>query len=194
MSSGIRNQGTRGLSATGAVKTLRTCAVPGSMETPLRPTITGINRTTRSVTTRATIPAALFAIVPNAVQAIAHVCRAWVTKPNCGCASAFTVTGSNAAIGEHEHRRSEAEPEESIRKYRAFHADQNGIHLARRQGVRHEDKDIEAACRVQQFAERRHLQNVGSHRASDGCNEEKHSRQIAEDASAFQHCERELES
>ena len=42
----------------------------------------GINRTTSSATARATRPAALFAIVPNEAQAMAHVCRARVVKPN----------------------------------------------------------------------------------------------------------------
>src|SRR6185503_12475466 len=82
MSSGISTQGNRGLSATGAVRTVRTCAVLGSTETPLRAMTAGANRTTSIATARATRPAALFTIVPNEVPAMAHVCRAWVAKPN----------------------------------------------------------------------------------------------------------------
>src|SRR6476469_7257912 len=82
MSSGISTQGSRGLSATGAVRTVKTYAVLGSSGTPLRAMSAGANRTTSIATARATRPAALFAIVPNAVAAMAHVWRAWVAKPN----------------------------------------------------------------------------------------------------------------
>src|SRR5262245_34507601 len=82
MSSGISTQGSRGLSATGAVSSVRTCAVLGSSETPLIAMIAGANRTASIATARATRPAGLHAIGPNAVPAMAQVCRAWVAKPN----------------------------------------------------------------------------------------------------------------
>src|SRR6266545_1556370 len=195
MSSGSSTQGSRGLSATGAVKTVRTCAVPGSSGTPLRPTIAGINRTTSIVTARATIPAAPFAIVPNEAAAMAHVCRAWVAKPNCGWISAFTVTGSKAVIEEQEYGRREAEPQESIREYRAVQSDQNGVLFERCQCVLHEDSDVEAASGIHQLAEGRHMQNVGKQGTPDSSrDEEKHSAQVTEDGSAFQQGHRELDS
>ncbi len=82
MSSGISTQGSRGLSATGAVSLDRTCAVVGSSDTPLSFTSTGTNRTRSIATAGRTRPAGLFAIVQNDVQAMAPVCRACVAKPN----------------------------------------------------------------------------------------------------------------
>ncbi len=97
-------------------------------------------------------------------------------------------------MGECEYGQSETDPEESIREYRPFQSDQNGIHLERCQCVRHEDKDVEADCGIQQLAEGRHLKNVGNHASRGGnSDEEQHSAEVADDGSAFQRGQRELD-
>src|SRR5881628_2697646 len=82
MSSGISTQGGRGLSATGAVRTVRTCAVLGRSGTPMKLMNTGIIRATSIATAHGPSPAPLFAIVQNDVRAMANVCRTCVAKPN----------------------------------------------------------------------------------------------------------------
>src|SRR5437867_2513784 len=151
MSSGIKTHGSRGLPATGAVTTVRTGAVLGSIGTPQSLTSSGVNRPT-SIATGAhrTRPVALFAIAANDVDAMANVCRMCVAKPNV---SPFTVTEAKADVGECEDGHRDADPEESIREYRPFQSDQNGIHLERCEYVLHDDKDVEADCRIQQLAE-----------------------------------------
>ena len=205
MSSGISTQGSRGLSATGAVRTVTDvrgsgeqrnspesyeCTAPTGprasrpLEQPDRP---HSSRSSRTQSLRWRTSAA----------------RGWRSRTSAGpgerksCASPCPVTEAKADMGECEYGQSDADPQESIRDVSSSPVRSERCSSASGvNAVRHDSKDgdeadgIQQRCRVLGIC--RTLISRGSC-DSKPVTKKSTLPEVADDGAAFQRCQRELD-